>query len=366
MSEREPGLVEQALNKVVEDGLSAQVQHVEELQVHVETDPLQLLGGGVETVSVHSRGLVVNEDLRVQEMELHTESVAVNPLSALFGKIELRQSTDISSRVVMTEQDINRLLDSPYIRGNLQDLHVQASGQSTGAAVQQMELFLPESGNLVLDLHLRLQSGQTERFVLTITPCGGRDGTVQLGGIHIKLGAVSLRVCGFEVSEEKLTILTEIGFDPSKQDLRVPDPRMTIHTGSLILGSLEIVRPTDATARIVLNAEDISHFLNSQYVRGSLQNLKVHLDGQAVSADVEQIAFSLSGDGIAIDADVLLRELSRHERLSLRITPRTGKLGMCLEDIQFELPGLSLHLRGLEVEKGKLTAWTTVYARPDK
>ncbi|MBC8123725.1 MAG: LmeA family phospholipid-binding protein, partial [Gemmatimonadaceae bacterium] len=223
--------------------------------------------------------------------------------------------------------------------------------------------FLPQSGNLVLDLHLQLQSGQTERFVLTIAPCGGRDGKVQLGGIHIKLGAVSLRVCGFEVKEEKLTVLTEISFDPSEQDLPAPDPRMTIQTGSLILGSLEIVRPTDATARIVLNAQDISHFLNSQYVRGSLQNLKLHLDGQAISADVEQIAFSLSRDEIAIDADVLLRELSRHERLSFRVTPRTSKQGMCLEDLQFELPGISLHLHGLEVEAGKLTAWTTVHAR---
>jgi len=49
----------------------------------------------------------MQKDIRVQEMELHADSIAINPLSA-FGQIELNQPVDATARLVLTEPDINR------------------------------------------------------------------------------------------------------------------------------------------------------------------------------------------------------------------------------------------------------------------
>jgi hypothetical protein len=92
---------------------------------------------------------MMQKDIRVQEMELHTDRVAINPLSALFGQIELNYSVDANARLVLTEQDINRAFNSDYMRSKMQNLELNVEGKTAVIEPQQMELHLPGSGKIV-------------------------------------------------------------------------------------------------------------------------------------------------------------------------------------------------------------------------
>ncbi len=50
-----PGLGEQALNKAAEIGLSSQLDEVDSLDVDIKTDPLKLVQGQVDSVTIEGR-----------------------------------------------------------------------------------------------------------------------------------------------------------------------------------------------------------------------------------------------------------------------------------------------------------------------
>lgn len=75
----EPRLEEQALNMAAEIGISTQVDEAEKINVDVQTDLLKVIQGQADSVAIAGKGVVIQEDIRVQEMELQTDSIAINP-----------------------------------------------------------------------------------------------------------------------------------------------------------------------------------------------------------------------------------------------------------------------------------------------
>ncbi|MGA9379223.1 MAG: LmeA family phospholipid-binding protein [Phormidium sp.] len=53
MSANQPGLGEQVLSKATEIGLSTQLDEVEELNVDIRTNPIQVMQGELESVSMN-------------------------------------------------------------------------------------------------------------------------------------------------------------------------------------------------------------------------------------------------------------------------------------------------------------------------
>lgn len=147
----EPRIEEQALSQAAEIGISSQLDDAEEVSVDVRTDLLKMVQGQADSVSFAGQGLVMQKDIRVQEIELQLDGVAINPLSALFGKLELDRPVDASARLVMTEQDINRALNSDYIRSQMQSIELNVENQTVSLEMQQMELLLPEDGKMVFN-----------------------------------------------------------------------------------------------------------------------------------------------------------------------------------------------------------------------
>ncbi|KYC42181.1 hypothetical protein WA1_19540 [Scytonema hofmannii PCC 7110] len=152
-----PGLGEQALNKAAEIGLTSQLDEVENLDVNIQTDPFKLMQGEVDTVTIEGEGLVMQKDLRMQELEMHTGSVAINPLSAAFGKIELTKPTKGTARVILTEKDINHAFNSEYVRSQLQENKIHINGQSRTVVPQQVDFRLPGNNKVTLSANVILQ-----------------------------------------------------------------------------------------------------------------------------------------------------------------------------------------------------------------
>lgn len=180
----QPGLGEQALNKAAEVGISSQLDEVENLDVDVKTDPIKLVQGQVDEVKIAGDGLVMKKDLRVEELDMHMKGVAVNPLSATFGKIELTKPTDASVRAVLTEADINRAFNSEYVRSQLSNLPVQLDGETTTISAQKVDFKLPGDDKVALSASV-LAGDRTSQVAFSAKPVVSSNGqTISLENVE--------------------------------------------------------------------------------------------------------------------------------------------------------------------------------------
>ncbi|HEY9634024.1 MAG TPA: DUF2993 domain-containing protein [Coleofasciculaceae cyanobacterium] len=144
----EPRLEEQALSEAAQMTISTQLDEVENLDVDVRTNLFKMVQGQAESVAIAGQGMVMQKDIRVHELELHTGSIGIDLISALFGEVELNKPVEANARIVLTEPDINRALNSDYIRRKSQSLELNVDGQILTFEPQQMEVLLPGSGKI--------------------------------------------------------------------------------------------------------------------------------------------------------------------------------------------------------------------------
>ncbi|MBW4628053.1 MAG: DUF2993 domain-containing protein [Brasilonema octagenarum HA4186-MV1] len=180
------GLGEQALNKAIEIALSSQLDKVESLDVDVKTDPLKVVQGEVDSVSIEGKGLVMQKDLRAEELKMQTGSIAINPLSAAFGKIELTKPTQASTQVVLLENDINRAFNSEYIRSQLQSQKIHVNGQLTTIIPQHVDFHLPGNNKVELSASILLkETNETHQVAFSAVPKVSANGeTVSLENVE--------------------------------------------------------------------------------------------------------------------------------------------------------------------------------------
>ncbi len=198
-----PDFGEQALSKAVEIGLSTQLDEVENLEVDIRTDPGKLLQGELESVKIEGQGLVMQKDLRAEELEVKTNSIAINPLSAAFGKIELTRPTEADAHVVLAEQDMERAFNSEYIHDKLQNLDVNVDGQAMTIDTRQVQFRLPGDGKIALNAEILLnKTGETKQVSFTTVP------RMSAGGEQVSLDEVQYAE-GQEVSPELTAALLE-------------------------------------------------------------------------------------------------------------------------------------------------------------
>ncbi|MBV9388992.1 MAG: DUF2993 domain-containing protein [Chroococcidiopsidaceae cyanobacterium CP_BM_ER_R8_30] len=170
MSEQS-GLGEQALNKAAEIGMSSQLDEVVELDIDIKTDPLKFVQGEVDSVDVEGKGLVMQKDLRMEAMDMHMDNVAINPLSAAMGKIELNKPTDAETHVVLTEADVNHAFNSEYVGSKLKNLKIDVDGKPMTVDAKQIEFHLPGEGKVVLKAQVLLhETGETEQIAFAAVP----------------------------------------------------------------------------------------------------------------------------------------------------------------------------------------------------
>ena len=212
MTQQKGDLGEQALSKTVEMALSTQLDEVENLDIDIRTDPLKLVQGQLDSVKIEGQGLVMQKDLRAQELQVNTGSIAINPLSVAFGKIELTRPTQAEAHVVLTEPDIERAFNSEYIHDKLQNLEVNVDGQPMKIDTRQVQLRLPGENKIALSAEIVLkETGETKQVSFTAVP------RLSAGGQSISLEDVQ-----YAESKELSPELTAALLDSAKEllDLR--------------------------------------------------------------------------------------------------------------------------------------------------
>lgn len=229
------GLGEQALNKAAEIGLTSQLDATESLDVNIKTDPLKLVQGQVDAVVVEGEGLVMQKDLRMEELEMQMSSVAINPISAAFGKIELTKSTEAGVRVVLTEADINRAFNSEYIYMQLQNKQVHVNGRPTTIEAQQVDFHLPGERKVALKASVLLpETGEVKQVVFTATPHVSANGqSVSLEGVQYGEGEELSPELTKALVNETTELLNLSNFDLEGMSLRINN--LEVEAGQLVL-----------------------------------------------------------------------------------------------------------------------------------
>jgi hypothetical protein len=147
----EPRLDEQFVSQAIQLGLSSQLSNAEDLKVDVRTDLLKIVQGQADSVSVRGQGMVV-QDLRLDEMELHTQELDLNALSLLLGKLELDKPLNATSRVVLTEADVNQAMNNPAIVNRIPPFKFQIDGQTVAIVLQPpIKISFPGQGKIAID-----------------------------------------------------------------------------------------------------------------------------------------------------------------------------------------------------------------------
>jgi hypothetical protein len=204
-------LGEQAIDKVAEIAIASKLDESETLSVTVDTDPGQLAQGSVEAVAVEGKGLVMQQDLRVEELQIHVKDIAVNPLTAMFGKIELNGPAFGTARAVLTESDLNRAFNSEYISRKLNNLKVTVDGKMLTIDVQTMQCQLQQTGKIAINAEVLVrETASTEKIYFTAKP------QLEAGG-----WAISLQDVEYPENKEFSPELTEALADKAGEVLNL-------------------------------------------------------------------------------------------------------------------------------------------------
>lgn len=124
------------VDKVIANNLRSRFDKVEQLQVRVDNAPsYQLVQGKVERVRIAGRGLWLTPDLRIGALEVDTDPINLDLQRLRQGgegspRASLRQPVQAGVRLVFTESDINKALQSPAVAERLRIAVSRALGGS--------------------------------------------------------------------------------------------------------------------------------------------------------------------------------------------------------------------------------------------
>ncbi len=236
------------IDRIALNAIRSQFAKVDQLQVRVDNAPsYQLLQGKVERVRIAGRGLVVKQ-IRIAVLELETDPINLKPRS-LGQKLQLKLPFQAGVRLVLTQADINKALQSPEVTATLRQLSnrvgraTSKEGQSYNFVNPRVELladrlrFQVELTQADVTLAITLESGLNVvagRQIQLVQPIAWVNGEQVPSQIvtaiatnfsqELNLGNfetyAQARILQLKVAPQKLEIAAFLRVEPSSQLLR--------------------------------------------------------------------------------------------------------------------------------------------------
>lgn len=175
------GLGEKTINKIAELALSSQIKQAEKFSVKVKTDPNLLAKGMLESLSINGQGLVMQKNLRMQEMKIILNSIAVSPFKALMGNIQLTQPSQGTACIVLSEADIEKAIALESLQKQIKNYKIYLDGQQVKILIEKVTCKLLADGKVAIKAIFRIcETGQIREVCLTTTPrfCATARGVV--------------------------------------------------------------------------------------------------------------------------------------------------------------------------------------------
>jgi hypothetical protein len=171
------GIGEQLLSKLIEIGVSNQLDSAEIVSIECDGTPVQMISGEIDSLSIAGEGWVTSQDLRLEELDLHTKGLSIDLLKATLGELELTQPARASMRLALTAADLQRLLNSDYLREELRQLELSANERTLTVELQHVECRLPGNRRIALEANfLARMDGKTQPAALNGVLRSSADG----------------------------------------------------------------------------------------------------------------------------------------------------------------------------------------------
>jgi hypothetical protein len=212
-----------SLEQIAKDLLLKQVDSADRLEVRVLSRPnYQLVNGEVERVQFAARG-VVRKPFRVASAELETDPVSLNFSGTSIG---LKNPLQAAVRLEVTEEDLNKTLNSPEVIKLFQNIRAEipgflgGSGQVQRITFSEPRIFLqedivevlaklgtPEQSSQTVEVRFRtkiqVDRGTTVRFVNPVFSLDGTPVPTELTALF--LGGVNQLVDLNQLEQQNIT-----------------------------------------------------------------------------------------------------------------------------------------------------------------
>ncbi|MBW4442110.1 MAG: DUF2993 domain-containing protein [Plectolyngbya sp. WJT66-NPBG17] len=137
--------------------LGTQLDEFRKVAVSARTNLIKLFQGEVEDISFQGRN-IVKDEIQIQEVEVQTDQISIDPLSILLGKVRLSEPIDSHMRLVLSEDNLNQNMNSDYIQGFLKPIQLNVEGETVS-----LELKPPFSIRLLNNNKMRFTGNATIR-----------------------------------------------------------------------------------------------------------------------------------------------------------------------------------------------------------
>ncbi len=130
---------DRVVSKVAATAIAALFKRSEKIETNVRVEPVaKLLQGSLDSFEFIGKGMLMYNGLRIEAMELYLQAISID-FSAIFtGQVKLRQPTQATMRVLLSESDLTTSFNTPFVVEKLQRLEYQ--GQSLHFHNTQMSL----------------------------------------------------------------------------------------------------------------------------------------------------------------------------------------------------------------------------------
>jgi hypothetical protein len=234
----EPRLEEQAISEVIKQAILSQFDGVKRMGVAVSTSLTKAFQGQADSISVKGHELV-KEDIHIQELEVRSGQVSIDPLSVFLGQIRLNEPVDTHVHLVLSEEDLNQALSSDYVLEKLPHLHLEVSGKFiTIELCSPFKIRLPGNNKIRVSGTAKLYESQrirpinfsaviclpteTQPILLETFCCAPQQGLSvpfviallqKLNAIvtqpYFQLEATTLKISSLEIKDRKVTLEIE-------------------------------------------------------------------------------------------------------------------------------------------------------------
>lgn len=148
---------EQAISSAAETLIKSQLDRVDALNIEVHTDPLKLTQGKVDSLLVTGKGLVIQNDLRTEDLTLQTGSVDISMLKMATGTFELDAPAEAEARVVLRPEDIQTAFNGDYVKQKMRGQKVElSSGEKVTTDASNVSFTIPEAGRIAVEADVML------------------------------------------------------------------------------------------------------------------------------------------------------------------------------------------------------------------
>lgn len=221
---------DQLVSKVARTAVTALMKQTDELEVKVRAEPVaKLLQGSVDGFDFVGKGMKMHSGLQVEVMEMYVQAVSIDFGAIFKGQVKIKQPTQASMRILLTEEDLTVSFNTPFLVEKLQKLEYRGNSlyfdktqitlNDDQSLRMQSHIRPGESAEPVeVDITARLEVENRRKIQFMDPDYGGDEQAVELGKVltnHVNslldldqfaLDGMQLRVDRLRLKDKKMTM----------------------------------------------------------------------------------------------------------------------------------------------------------------